>query len=270
MENPEEIIENILNGIVRLQKTISKKSTNQLRGSDELTFVKAFAYAWFKTQRPKIEGFSGSQLFVQINEKFTTLLEYAEHHTSRSKYKELIKNLKKSLVGFRSEIMKSPSQGELPQDDLPPDFSGLIHDEKMRGILIRRWEETQKCLSVEADLSATVMMGGLLEALLLARVNILYDKSVLFKCQSAPFDTKENKKRPLQEWTLKDYIDVAHELKWIRQSARDVGVVLRDYRNYIHPAKELSHGIQIVPEDSKLFWSVFKSLANQILDSASN
>ena len=49
-----------------------------------------------------------------------------------------------------------------------------------------------------------------------------------------------------------------------------MGVVLRDYRNYIHPAKELSHGIQIGPEDSKLFWSVFKSLANQILDSASN
>jgi hypothetical protein len=44
---------------------------------------------------------------------------------------------------------------------------------------------------------------------------------------------------------LKDFIDVVHELGWITVSAKDVGAVLRDYRNYIHPQKQLSHNVHL-------------------------
>ena len=64
----------------------------------------------------------------------------------------------------------------------------------------------------------------------------------MFTPSKAPKD-KAGKPKPLKEWGLKDYLDVANELGWIRQSAKDVGQVLRDYRNYLHPEKELSHGV---------------------------
>ena len=57
-------------------------------------------------------------------------------------------------------------------------------------------------------------------------------------------------------------------VSWIRQSAKDVGQVLRDYRNYIHPEKELSHGVTVVAEDTAMFVGVFSSIAEQIIKSA--
>ncbi len=72
---------------------------------------------------------------------------------------------------------------------------------------------------------------------------------------------------PLKEWTLKDFLDVAHDLKWIGRSAKDVGIVVRDYRNYIHPQKEFAHGITLDGEETVVLRSVFETLASQIVDS---
>jgi hypothetical protein len=110
------------------------------------------------------------------------------------------------------------------------------------------------------------MMGGLLEALLLARINRESNKTPIFKTSKAPKD-KGGKTRPLNEWMLRGYIDVAHEMGWISQSARDVGDVLRDYRNYIHPYKEISHGVTIQGKDAVVLWEVSKSISRQIIDS---
>jgi len=64
---------------------------------------------------------------------------------------------------------------------------------------------------------------------------------------------------------LKNFIDVAHELGWISQSAKDVGVVLGEYRNYIHPQKELSHGVVLTKDDGAILWGVAKSISKQLL-----
>jgi hypothetical protein len=143
----------------------------------------------------------------------------------------------------------------------------LISDPKMLGILERRWTETLACQRVGADLAATVMLGGLLEALFLARINRLTNLAPVFTAAAAPKD-KTGKSRPLKEWGLKDFLDVGKELGWIRQSAKGVGQVLRDYRNYIHPEKELSHGVTIAVEDTAMFVKVFSSVAEQIINSA--
>lgn len=80
----------------------------------------------------------------------------------------------------------------------------------------------------------------------------------------APKD-KAGKTKPQKEWMLNDYIEVAHELGWITRSAKDVGAVVRDYRNYIHPAKQHSHGVHISPDGARLFWAVFVQLSKQII-----
>ena len=94
--------------------------------------------------------------------------------------------------------------------------------------------------------------------------NLMNDKAPAFKSAAAPKD-KHGVTQPLKDWTLKNYIEVAHELGWIGKSAKDVGVVLRDYRNYIHPAKEFSHGITLSSSDTQMFWPVFVTLSKQLL-----
>jgi len=113
------------------------------------------------------------------------------------------------------------------------------------------------------------MMGGLLEALLLARVHRETDKTRVFRCSSVPRDKGTGKSLMLQEWTLRNYIDVAHELGWITSSAKDLGEVVRDYRNYIHPHKELTHGVHLGDHDARLFWEVSKAITRQLLDAGS-
>ena len=67
------------------------------------------------------------------------------------------------------------------------------------------------------------------------------------------------------KWGLKNYMDVAHELNWISKTAKDIGEVVRDYRNYIHPQKEYSHGINMSPDDAHMLWEVAKTVTVQIL-----
>ncbi|HEV2022750.1 MAG TPA: hypothetical protein VGQ94_09485 [Terriglobales bacterium] len=138
----------------------------------------------------------------------------------------------------------------------------------MHRILVNRWQECTRCIGANADLAAIVMMGGLLEALLLARIQREPDQAAVFKAVAAPKDTKTKKTLPLQAWTLRHFIDVAHELKWISQTVKQVGVVLRDYRNYIHPYKELSHKIVVQPGDSGVLWEVSKSISRKLLSGA--
>jgi hypothetical protein len=137
----------------------------------------------------------------------------------------------------------------------------------MQEVLGSRWQECTKCLHAEAPLSATVMMGGLLEALLLGRINRETNKGPIFQAKTAP-RAKGGQPKNLTDWTLKNYIDVAHEKGWITVAAKDVGEILRDYRNYIHPFKQLSHKIQLTPEDAALLWEVSKVILRQVIKSA--
>ena len=255
-------IDAAIDAVTRLRNMLHKGKNRQVRSSDELALVKATAQTWFKNQRPLLATLQNDATFKAVDQSFTSLLEWADQNTTRAKYRDLLQTIKTQLVKLRSSgVLVAPLTGP-PR----PRFGSLITDPKMLGILERRWTETLACQSVGADLAATVMLGGLLEALFLARINRLKNPAPVFTAAAAPKD-KQGKTRPLKEWGLKDYLDVAKELNWIRQSAKDVGQVLRDYRNYIHPEKELSHGITVVAEDTTMFVNVFSSIAEQIIKS---
>jgi hypothetical protein len=64
---------------------------------------------------------------------------------------------------------------------------------------------------------------------------------------------------------LNDYIEVAHELRWIATSAKQVGITLRDFRNFIHPQKELTLGVLIDENETKVLWAVFVAIVEQLL-----
>lgn len=160
------------------------------------------------------------------------------------------------MIALRSDHITAKSA---PSSDVAPDFSPLISDTEMQLIINNRWIECTLCINASAPLAATVMMGGLLEAILLARINRETDKTAIFTSRSAPKD-KTNKVKVLKEWTLNDYIQVVHELSWVTVSAKDISTILREYRNYIHPHKQHSNGVHLHDDDALLFWEITKGM----------
>jgi hypothetical protein len=268
MPDPVAALDEAVNSLDRLRKRLTRSTATQVWASEELALAKATAQAWFHSHRPDVEHIKQKDMLRAIDSDYHDLLEMSGRATTRTRYKRHLKQLRRNLISIRP-YAADPSNFDNKVEsfkDARPDFARLIPDAKMRAILDRRWEETQACLAAGAHLAATVMMGALLEGLLLARVNRLGSASAVFTASAAPRD-KKGTPLPLNKWTLKHYLDVGHELGWLRQSAMDIGVVLRDYRNYIHPAKELSHGVTIEADDSVIFWKVFTSLAEQVISS---
>jgi hypothetical protein len=163
---------------------------------------------------------------------------------------------------YRSEMLSSNASYV---EENAPDFSKLVSDILMRKVLGRRWNEIVVCFKNKACLAMIVLSGSLLEALFLARINQYSDKKRIFTASSAPKD-KNGQTQPLNRWTLNDYIAVAFELKWISHSAKEVSVVFRDFRNFIHPEKEISSGHEIGEQDIQLLWPIFKTLVEQIIN----
>lgn len=251
--------------VPRVRKTLKKGKSRQVWSQDECGLAMATALAWFNDQLPVIVRSVGDIECNEVNGYFRELMAYADKGTSRSKYDTLLKDLTAALTKLRADFISGLIQPPaLHSDDLAPDFSGLTADAKMQEILKVRWDECVKCVVAEAPLAATVMMGGMLESLLLARVNAEVDKSKIFKCPQIPIDRKINKQIQIQEWMLRTFIDVAHYMGWISQSAKDIGEVLRDYRNYIHPQKQYSHNVELGGGDATLFWQLTKSIARQL------
>jgi nucleotide-binding universal stress UspA family protein len=207
-----------------------------------------------------------AEVVAQIDVPYRTILDAADRDSAKNTYIDAAKLAKRALTEARSRALTPAATAPAAYTtDSAPNFAPLVSDPTMQGILERRWDECKRCIDANAPLAATVMMGGLLEALLVARANKLSDKSKLFKATATPIDPKTKKSVDLRQWTLGPYIDVGHELKWISNSAKHVAVILRDYRNYIHPEKERSHGITLSCDDALMFWEVTKTLSRELV-----
>lgn len=232
------------------RRVLAKSSAVQIGGIDERGLLKSVSLAWLRTHHPVIAKWADDSDVAQIDTIYQSVLVATDKRPSRKPLIKQLKDCATRLVALRSRLALVDTS-TLGKDDVPPKFDPIASDIAMQAILQRRWDETLRCIKGEAFLAATVMMGGLLEALLMARVEKLADKRPVFTATKAPKD-RTGKTLPQKDWTLRDYIDVAHELKWITQSAKDVGEVLRDYRNYVHPYKEYSHKVTLVASDASL------------------
>jgi hypothetical protein len=261
MNDTDEAIYQAIKEAEQIRSVTRKRSLPQVRGS-ERDVIRATALTWFQSHRPKLVAIVSAADLRPVDEMYQKIMESSHKNAARSGYVHTLKDISESLVQLRSfNVVKLAAA---TTTDAPPDFSKLVSDAAMQVILEKRWTECVICISCGAPLAATVMIGGLLEGLLLARVNRESNKAPIFTAVTAPRD-KQNKTLPLKEWTLQDYIAVAHELKWITVAAKDVGVVLRDYRNYIHPQKELSHGVSLATPDALILWEIGKSISRQLL-----
>ena len=267
MDYLSDTIELALAEIDKAKKKVAASSSKQITRADTITYLKSVAYSWFRSHRPALNGRLSATAISSVDLQLQRVLDSTNRASSRTTYLSALKDAKSALTSLRTEAVTTPASHDIINDS-PPNFSSLASDPVMQDILIRRWEECQKCIRVGANLAATVMMGGFLEALFVARANKLSDKSPMFNAKSTPISQKTKKPLPLPEWTLRPYIEVGQELGWISRAGKDVAAVLRDYRNYVHPEKERSHGITLNLHDAIMFWQLTKNLTQQLLESA--
>jgi hypothetical protein len=249
----------------RIRRFLRRTRDRQIRKGEDRDFLKATALSWFRSRRDSVAEALPAERLAGIDIPYQTILDAAEKHSALTTYVAAANAAKAALISARAAMLAAPLRPARNLNEISPDFSALASDQIMQTILSRRWNECQICISAGAALAATVMMGGLLEALFVARANKLSDKSVLFRSPAAPLDHKTRKPLELRQWTLAPYIDVGHEIKWISRSAKDVAVILRDYRNYIHPEKERSHGVALTVDDARMFWEITKTLSRELL-----
>lgn len=264
-----EAVDASISEVMKARVFLSKIKSKQVSSIDALAALKSTAHAWFNTHRRAVAAGAPTVDLGSADGHYTTILNATAKHASKQTYLGALKGAKSALIAMRAAVLIAPPPSSAGNtDDLAPDFSPLAGNQEMRNILTRRWHQCRRCVGADAHLAAIVMMGGLLEALCVARANKMSNKDPLINATTAPKDKNTGKTLNYQEWMLDSYIKVAHELNWITASAKDVADVLKDDRNYIHPEKELRHGVVLAFNDSSMFWQVTKELVRQLLISA--
>lgn len=128
-------------------------------------------------------------------------------------------------------------------------------------ILTSRMEEIKKSLSTQSPLSVIFLVGSSLEGILLGIA--IKNPENFNRAKSCP-KNEEGKPANFPEWSLNNFIDVAHETGFIKEDVKKFSHALRDFRNYIHPYEQLSHRFNPDMHTARICWQVLKAAIYQI------
>lgn len=143
-----------------------------------------------------------------------------------------------------------------------PNFARFINDEQLVTSLRARWEEAYRCMTAGAYLAAVILLGSVLEGALLHTIkNNPKEANQSSKC---PLNRKDGKPKHPHEWTLNEYIDVAHDCGWIQGDRHRFSHALRESRNLIHPRVELS--LKEWPDENscRICWQVVQAAIDDL------
>jgi len=115
-------------------------------------------------------------------------------------------------------------------------IKNLSIDSNLVPMLESRLTEAQHCLGT-APLATIFLCGSILEGILLG---IALQRPKDFNQSANSPKDKDNKVKPFHEWSLAQFIDVAHGLGILKLDVKKFSHELRDFRNYIHPYQQLA------------------------------
>ena len=141
-----------------------------------------------------------------------------------------------------------------------PNIDRLPIDAHAIPIIESRLVEARTALSAGAYLSVVFLCGSVLEAVLLGAAQ--KDPAKFNKASSSP-KNPDGTVRRFHEWSLAQFIDTACEIDLLKPDVKKFGHGLRDFRNYIHPYKQMVSGFTPDQHTAKVSFHVLKAaLAN--------
>ena len=175
------------------------------------------------------------------------------YHNNLQNTKNAIQRQRKSVV---SDVADSISVDAMEDIGYTTDLCKKvlqIADPDMRGIIQRDLLECAIAVVAKQDKLATIMCGSIVEALLMQRI---IERGFLKYDISAISGSKKATSYSVTEMGLNELLYVVDKEKILNQNSYHLGHYIRDYRNIVHPAKEIRMKENVSHENVITMWSV--------------
>lgn len=170
-----------------------------------------------------------------------------------------------TLIGGRPVIGELTAEGEQPRYSVPPEIrkrlGSLITDTGAVDMLTRRVEETQACEAGGAYTMAIIGIGSFVEGLLLT---VLTERDNDIRANGFVNPRQQSQRIKADRATLEMLIDITHAKDWIQLDAKKFAHNVRDFRNFIHPRKEMSEQPRFDADSVMLCWAPVHAILNDL------
>lgn len=129
----------------------------------------------------------------------------------------------------------------------------FIKNKTLNDLLLKDWDEVQTIFNARAWKSCVILCGSMLEGLL---QDILSQYEIKHKAEFAQLPNKPKGK--IKEWTLADLVEISFNCKIISKSTSQLGHAVREYRNLIHPEKQIRSEIIVSEEQASIAYNFVK------------
>lgn len=140
----------------------------------------------------------------------------------------------------------------------------FLEDGELREIVERDYFELKvKLFPSGAWKSTVIMAGSVLEAILFAKLATTKWHTLALASTRRP--KKGPNPIPFEEWTLFNLIDIAVDVNLLQKDPADtIHQVLRDYRNFVHPKKEIRSAHACTEAEGMLSLGALDSVCNYL------
>lgn len=198
----------------------------------------------------KAVSISNEDLYINNVRRIQNKLKEKEKKICSEKQKEYRNMVKNVNVDFFNEI---------GYDETFISKFDTIKNENIRCIILRDIKECAIAIATSQVKSATILTGSIIEALLYA---VLKEKGI----NSYYIKRKGNNVSiNIEDMALNELLSVVEQEKLIDHNSFHLSHYIRDYRNFIHPAKEIRSKDNITQENVLVIWSILKRLVDELL-----
>lgn len=184
----------------------------------------------------------------QTGQVLSALLAHARAARDLSAVPEAILRQYREIVGRLGGQIEQPAVQVSSEAEL---LAKVFRPEQLRQLpfiapdlaelLVGRMEQAQRCIEVDAHLSAVILCGSVLEGLCLGEGS--HRPAAVNRAFASTFGRTAPQ---FHEWKLREWIDVLESTGDFSPNISKFGHALRDFRNYVHPHQQLAS--QFVPD----------------------
>ncbi|WP_374765254.1 hypothetical protein [Yunchengibacter salinarum] len=160
------------------------------------------------------------------------------------------------MSGKASAATSETVESFLDKEFTIPNIHKLPVEPQVAMIIEARLNEARAALGAKAYLSVIFLCGSVLEGVLLG---VAQKNPERFNRSPASATDSHGKVRPLHEWSLAQFIDVACDVQLLKLDVKKFSHGLRDFRNYIHPYQQLVSGFTPDEHTAKVCFQVLKA-----------
>jgi hypothetical protein len=140
---------------------------------------------------------------------------------------------------------ESKTRPRKQREALPKESFDSVSSPQLKDICRRDYEELRKVHRAQAHKSTMILSGGLIEGLLCDALDGQSSTAEAYYKKLYP-------KRKRVKWTLECLIGVAEAMGIITPGATQLSHTVRDYRNLVHPRKEITSGYKVQKQQAEI------------------